>query len=117
MFVIIIGLCFLFIFTYFTYEAAKQNGYNSFFWAAAAVGTFIGVYVFLFLICGSVIVIGRTNWGWTTDTPAGGVGELIHLVILALSLGSTTPILWYVSRKPDELTSMDLPPPPPDFNQ
>jgi hypothetical protein len=116
MFVMLVGLCFLLILTYFTYEAARKNGYNSFFWSAAAFFTFLAVFVFFFLAFGVVMVIGAANWGWTTNT-LGGIGELILFLIFALSAGSTTPILWYVNKKRGEAASINLPPPPPDFNQ
>ena len=113
MFLVIIGLAIFFIATFFIYETAKKNGYNAAIWTALAVCAFPGIYLFLITVFGIIISIGNSQSVWTMDGVLY-VGEIIHLVILGLSIGGVMLILLRVSQKKDKV-AFPQPPLPPTF--
>lgn len=113
MFLIIISLVILFISTFYVYETAKKNGRNAVIWTFSAIFAAAGTYLFLFIVFGIIISIGIANSAWTMDG-VQTIGEMIHMIILALSIGSVMLILLQVGRKKDN-GALSGPPPPPTF--
>jgi len=105
---IIISLIILFIASYYVYEAAKKNGHNALIWTVLAVFAFIGTYLFLLTAFGIIINIGLGKSVWTMSS-VQYVGELVHLVILGLSMGSVILILRQVSKKKDKDSLVEKP--------
>ena len=114
MFLIIISLAILFIASYFVYETAQKNGHNAVVWTALAVSAFIATYLTLMIIFGMIINIGIGQSVWTMNR-VQYIGELFHLIILALSLGSVMLIMLRVSRNKNKVSLIKQP--PPTFNE
>ena len=115
MILLLIGLAFLFISTFFVYKTAKENGYNAVVWAAASFFAFIGVYLFLSVTIVIVVSIGIAYLGWARNTLESG-GMVIELIVMAASAGSVILILRHVNQMKDEEPFIEEIPPPPDFS-
>lgn len=84
MFSLILGLCFLFISTYFVYEKAKENGQSAFFWMLVNIFAFVCSYLVIIFITLLILGIAIQNFGGTANFLLGFV-ELINLLVLMVS--------------------------------
>lgn len=106
MFLIIIGLVVLFIGSFFIYEKAKANKRNAAAWTMLAVGAFLGTYLLLLIIFGMLINVGIGQSIWTMNGVMY-VGEIVHLVILVLSMSGVLLVLRWVSQKSDTVSNSE----------
>jgi hypothetical protein len=114
MILLLLGLAFLFISTFFVYKTAKENGYNALLWAAASFSAFIGVYMVLSVTIVVIVALGIAYLGWARSTLESG-GMVIDLLVMAASAGSVMLILRHVNQIKDEEPFIEELPPPPHF--
>jgi len=110
MFLIIIGLTIFFIIAFFVYETAKKNGHNAAIWTVFTVCSFIGAYLALLTAFRIIINIGIGQSIWAMNSVLY-VGEIVHLVILGLSMSGAVLILFRVSQSKNKVPNIEEPPP------
>lgn len=115
MLIMLIGLAFLVISTFFVYKTAKENGYNAIFWVIASISVFIGVFFALSILIVIVVLIGISQFGWAKNT-FESLGMLSDILVLAASIAGVMLILRHVNQIKDEEPFVEPPPPPNEFN-
>lgn len=114
MILLLLGLAFLFISTFFVYKTAKENGYNAVLWAAASFSAFVGVYLILSVTIVIIVALGIAYLGWSRNTLESG-GIMIELIVMAASAASVMLILRHVNQIKDDEPFVEELPPPPNF--
>lgn len=113
----------IFIFTYFAYKTARDNGRNPFVWAAVTFATGFGLQIIVPLLIGLVLAIVWIAMGSsspeTIQEDVGGIATIIGIISLVLSFVGMFLILRYVAQLPEEAEPVtgNGPPPPPIFGQ
>jgi hypothetical protein len=112
MILLLLGLAFLFISTFFVYKTAKENGYNPILWSVLSFFTFVGVYLVLSVTIVIIIGIGIRFFRWSPNLLEQG-GIMIEFFVMATSAACVMLILRHVNQlKDDEPFVGELPPPP-----
>jgi hypothetical protein len=98
MFLIIVGLCFLFISTFFVYEKAKEAQQSGILWAFVNIFTFLCSYLVILFITAFIFGTAINKFG-AVGNILRGFGELIHLIVLvATSSAGFIIILRYLNK-------------------
>ncbi len=114
LFVLLVPFIVVFVFTYQAYKTAVRYEKNAAFWALAVFATGVGLYFFVQIFVGIVMVIYHVVNGQNPSPIDMSVGMslLLWLVSIIVSSIGMVFLIGRISKVLDDSRGAELPPPP-----